>query len=114
MLAINYFEFLVDELLLQSGDNLKIPDSYLDTSVVREQLKIIRELRKPSIETWEKLKCGTSLSKEERKMSGFAEKLRQNAPYNVFFTVIPESSITEKQKNSLKITGALLFFVNHL
>lgn len=103
----------MDDLLLQSGDNLKIPDECLDKSVVEEQLKILRELKKPSQETWQKFTCGSSSSCiKEKKETGFAAKLRKNAPYNVFFTVIPKSSVTGKQTNSIKITGLFYIILN--
>ena len=89
----------MEKLLLQSGDNLRLPDNYLDKTTVEEQLKILRELKRPAKETWQKLKNG---SKRE---TGFAEKMRKNTPYNVFFTVIPDSPVTDKQKNSIKLTG---------
>lgn len=38
----------------------------------------------------------------------FATKLASNSPYNLFFTVIPDSPQTKNQDTSIQFTGILL------
>lgn len=95
---------LVDILLGQ--DDINVPSGYLDKSIVLEQIKILKDIKKPSKELWKDFKQGPSnVTNTSTPAKNFAVKLKCNAPYNLFFTLIPDSPQTKNQNNSIQITG---------
>lgn len=87
-----------------NSGNLKIPAGYIEEQIVVQQLEILRDLRKSADEIWGNFGQGSSKS-ESKVKDTIADKMKKNAPYNIFFTVIPDSPETEQQSNSIKITG---------
>lgn len=111
-----------------------LPDGFpQQKQVVEEQLKVLKSLQitvktsnNINIEASGSKTQSSGSSKKREKTTSFVpntqrseirnksgdltmlEKLQLAAPYNLFFTRIPESPETLKQSNSIKITGILV------
>lgn len=101
------------DILLDLNDeeiNLNIPDTYMEKSVVMEQLKILKQIKAPAGESWKDFKeCSSSSTSSEKAsfkaLDTFQAKLDYNAPYNIFFTTILDSPETKNQSNAVTFTG---------
>lgn len=94
--------------ILLEQDDINVPSGYLDKSIVLEQIKILKDIKKPSKELWKDFKQGPSnVTNTSTPAKNFAAKLKCNAPYNLFFTLIPDSPQTKNQNNSIQITDLL-------
>lgn len=98
--------FVVETLLDIKDDDIDLPEGYVERPILLEQLKILRELRKPSNESWENFHSENKSSDAKLTM---ADKMKRNGPFNIFFTTIPEAPETEIQANSITITGKYLY-----
>lgn len=117
---------------LEQGEPLTLPDGFpQDKQVVMEQLAVLRSLKQVvSAKKVEQVTASTSKNHRREKTTSFVpnsmqnkvsggsltmlEKLQIAAPYNIFFTRIPESPETIKQPNSIEFTGkfTLYIFIN--
>lgn len=118
---------------LEKGEPLILPDGFpQEKEVVMEQLEVLKSLKKGGslkLADINSVEVQASSSKTQRyreKTTSFVpnvqrneirnksgsltmqEKLQIAAPYNLFFTRIPESPETIKQPNSVTITGLIL------
>ncbi|KAF5302230.1 hypothetical protein FQA39_LY10269 [Lamprigera yunnana] len=119
----------LDELL-KKGDPLELPPDYpQQKSVVLEQLEVLRGMRNiksaaaeykpPSFNVGQTSRMSTRLKSTSyipnsaesfsKPVSGstMMEKLNNNAPYNLFFTTIPDSPETTRHTNTITFTDLL-------
>lgn len=122
----------METLADKSDDNFELPEGHPQTiQVVTEQITVIRDVKGVRKRTAASPKPATSASKSEAtagntrisargKPTNFtpngtsgdsstrktmAEKMKENAPYNLFFTEINDSPNTLSQKNSVAFSG---------
>ncbi|XP_031342097.1 probable tyrosyl-DNA phosphodiesterase isoform X2 [Photinus pyralis] len=112
--------------LLQKGEPLELPPNYpQQKQIIMEQLEVLKSLRglqKPAMEE-NKVKASTSTSSDGGRQStrqkttsyipnstpsskmhngpSMLEKLEKNAPYNLFFSIIPDSPQTVTHQNTI-------------
>lgn len=118
--------FLVNKFL--ELESFELPSDYPQTKqIVLEQLTVLRDIKKIKLDINKTVQPGSSSNEQNRTSSrnksttyvpSFStsknninskcttlEKLNQNMPYNLFFTIIPDSSETITQKNAITFTG---------